>query len=188
MLMTNIFETIVIVRITDAHYLKIQVAGTRVFSLFLQRSGRYGWKKTTKAKILFLFLTFDIAEEKEGANKYVIRYTAYYNKIETIVKIHDEANKALKFKFYYFSPFLIPVDGGVVHLVDEDDHVLHSGSLDQHGVFAGLTSAFEAGLEFAFSGRNHLKPERNLLKLCCLYTTPYPDICVSNASENDFLK
>jgi hypothetical protein len=31
MLMTNIFETIVIVRITDAHYLKIQVAGFFTF-------------------------------------------------------------------------------------------------------------------------------------------------------------
>jgi hypothetical protein len=41
MLITNIFETIVIVKITDAHYLKVQVAG--FFTFFAKV--RYGWEK-----------------------------------------------------------------------------------------------------------------------------------------------
>jgi hypothetical protein len=54
-------------------------------------------------------------------------------------------------------PFLVPVDGWVVHFVDEDDHVFDTGSLDQHGVLTGLTSSFKAGFELAFSGRNDLE-------------------------------
>ena len=54
-------------------------------------------------------------------------------------------------------PLLIPVDGGVVHLVDEDDHVLDSGGLHEHRVFPGLAAAFESRLEFALASRNHLK-------------------------------
>jgi hypothetical protein len=49
MLMTNIFETIVIVTITDAHYIKILVL--EFFHFFLQMSGTVG-KKLPKAKIL----------------------------------------------------------------------------------------------------------------------------------------
>ena len=56
-----------------------------------------------------------------------------------------------------FSPFFVPIDGGIIHFVDEDDHIFDTGSLNQHGVFASLTSAFKAGFEFAFSGRNDLE-------------------------------
>jgi hypothetical protein len=54
-------------------------------------------------------------------------------------------------------PLLVPVDSRIVHFVDEDDHVLDSGGLNQHGVLAGLASALEASLKFSFSGRNYLK-------------------------------
>jgi|FrelakmetLWP11LW_1041352.scaffolds.fasta_scaffold429392_1 hypothetical protein len=53
-------------------------------------------------------------------------------------------------------PLLVPVDSRIVHFVDEDDHVLDSGGLNQHGVLAGLASALEASLKFSFSGRNYL--------------------------------
>jgi hypothetical protein len=50
MLMTNIFETIVIVRITDAHYLhKNTGCGYSSFFTFFAKV-RYGWKKNTKSK------------------------------------------------------------------------------------------------------------------------------------------
>ena len=57
-------------------------------------------------------------------------------------------------------PLLVPVDGRVVHFVDQDDEIFYSGGFDEHGVFAGLAAAFESRLEFALASRNHLKKER----------------------------
>ena len=48
---------------------------------------------------------------------------------------------------------MVPFDGGVVHLVDEDDEFVDAGSFGQHGVFLRLTAAFESRFELAPSAR-----------------------------------
>lgn len=44
-------------------------------------------------------------------------------------------------------PIEAPVDGGVVHLVDEHNEMLDSGSLGQHGVLPCLAALFKARLK-----------------------------------------
>lgn len=51
-------------------------------------------------------------------------------------------------------PSLVPVDSGVVHLVDNHDELADSRSLDKHGVLARLSSLLESGLEFSLTGRD----------------------------------
>lgn len=81
----------------------------------------------------------------------------------------DTVDSAFGFKYKYCfslprcmsvhcteSPFQAPVDGGVVHLVDEDDEVFDSSRLGQHGVLPRLASLLKACLKLSFSGRDHL--------------------------------
>lgn len=49
------------------------------------------------------------------------------------------------------APRLVPVDGGVIHLVDDDDQFVDTGRLDEHGVLAGLSTLLESSLEFSLS-------------------------------------
>lgn len=53
-------------------------------------------------------------------------------------------------------PLLRPFNSRVIHLVDNDNQTLHTGSTDQHGVLSSLTTFFEPSLEFTFSRRNDL--------------------------------
>mmetsp|Transcript_6018 Transcript_6018/g.12756 ORF Transcript_6018/g.12756 Transcript_6018/m.12756 type:complete len:264 (-) Transcript_6018:736-1527(-) len=46
-------------------------------------------------------------------------------------------------------------DGGVVHFVDDDHELPHARRLGEHCVLARLPTAFETGLKFPFSRRNH---------------------------------
>jgi sulfate adenylyltransferase subunit 1 (EFTu-like GTPase family) len=45
----------------------------------------------------------------------------------------------------------VPVDGRVVHLVDDENELVDSVVLDQHGVLTGLTLSLETSLEFTLS-------------------------------------
>lgn len=51
---------------------------------------------------------------------------------------------------------LVPVDGRVVHLVDDDDKLGDTSRLDKLSVLSSLTSLLESGLELSLSGRNDL--------------------------------
>lgn len=52
------------------------------------------------------------------------------------------------------TPLLVPVHGRVVHLVDNDNELLHTGRLDKHSVLARLTTLLEPGLELALASRD----------------------------------
>lgn len=54
------------------------------------------------------------------------------------------------------SPLQAPIDGGVVHLVDQDDEMLDSSRLSQHGVLPRLAALLKAGLKLTLPRRNHL--------------------------------
>ena len=61
-------------------------------------------------------------------------------------------------------PLDIPVDGGVVHLVDEDDEVLHAGRLHQHRVLSRLIHKHKMRT-----------PARNSFATRVADPDPYPD-------------
>lgn len=50
------------------------------------------------------------------------------------------------------APLETPVDGGVVHLVDQDDEMLDSCRLGQHGVLPRLAALFKARLKLPLPG------------------------------------
>ena len=52
---------------------------------------------------------------------------------------------------YMILAYLVPFNGGVVHLVDEDDEFVDSRSFSQHGVFLRLTSSLKSRLKLAAS-------------------------------------
>ena len=49
---------------------------------------------------------------------------------------------------------LRPFDGRVIHLVDDDDELVDTLGLGQHGVLTGLTALLETGLVLTLAGRN----------------------------------
>lgn len=53
-------------------------------------------------------------------------------------------------------PLFVPVDGRIVHLVDEDDEVFDAGRFGQHGVLSRLPAFLEARLKLAFPSRDDL--------------------------------
>ena len=57
------------------------------------------------------------------------------------------------------SPIKAPIDGGVVHLVDEDDQVFDTRRLGQHGVFPCLAALLETRLKLSLPGWDHLVRE-----------------------------
>ena len=48
-------------------------------------------------------------------------------------------------------PFLVPHDGGIVHLVNKDDEMLDSRSLGKKRMLTCLTTTVEPSLEFSLS-------------------------------------
>lgn len=55
------------------------------------------------------------------------------------------------------TPLLFPVDGGVVHLVDNDDQSTDTSGLDELSMLSGLTSFIETSLELSLSSGDDLK-------------------------------
>lgn len=50
------------------------------------------------------------------------------------------------------APLQAPVDGGVVHLVDQDDEMFDPSRLGQHGVLPRLAALFKARLKLPLPG------------------------------------
>lgn len=60
----------------------------------------------------------------------------------------------------FSKPFQAPVDGGVVHLVDENDEVFDSSRFGQHGVLSRLAALLKARLKLPLPGGNNLTRNR----------------------------
>jgi len=54
------------------------------------------------------------------------------------------------------SPLLRPLDGRIVHLVDDDDQLGDTSSLDESRMLSSLTSLVETSLELSLSSRDDL--------------------------------
>lgn len=61
----------------------------------------------------------------------------------------------LELAYTFFVTFTGPFDRGIIHLVDDDDQVLHTEGLAEQGVFAGLATLLETSLKFTLARRNH---------------------------------
>ena len=76
--------------------------------------------------------------------------------------VSDLLEVTTDFLLDFFETLLIPVDGRSVHLVDDDDHLLHTESESKESVLTGLAVLGNTSFEFTFTGSDNQNSDISL--------------------------